>query len=331
MSSINTLGIDVAFPVEGEDNDSQTFRDNFAAIKAGLDTAALEITALEASSMVGYTGSSGLGYTGSVGYSGSASSVAGPQGPQGLSGYSGSVGSEGPQGPAGGPQGPQGSLGYSGSSGVGIGIPGDQGYTGSVVIGYSGSFGLGYSGSVSVGYTGSASATSGDVVGPASSTANRIAVFANTSGKLLSETTASITSAGAATFAPNSGVGVTITSAANTSALVANGAARTPAVSAASGTTINIDCSASNVFYTNIAHNVTTVNFNNPTDGQTINWFVIRPASPTYTVTLPTTLLWPNATAGAISTSASATVDLLVATYLSATSKWYVTLLKNFA
>lgn len=328
MSAINTSGIDVNFPVEGEDNDSQTFRDNFAAIKNGLDTAALEINSLQASSMVGYTGSSGLGYTGSVGYTGSASSVEGPQGPTGPLGYSGSVGAVGPQGPAGGPQGPQGDLGYTGSSGVGVGIPGDQGYTGSSLLGFTGSSGLGYTGSSVLGYTGSGG---GDVVGPASSTANRIAVFADTTGKLLAQTTGAISATGAATLAPNSGIALTLTSAANTSALVSNGAARTPAVSVASGTTINVDCSLSNVFYTNIGHNVTTINFNNATDGQTINWFIIRPASPTYTVTLPASLAWPNATAGTVSTSASATVDLLVATYLSATSKWYVTLLKNFA
>ena len=46
-SSINTSGINTSYPVAGVANDSQGFRDNFAAIKSGLDTAASEITDLQ--------------------------------------------------------------------------------------------------------------------------------------------------------------------------------------------------------------------------------------------------------------------------------------------
>jgi len=42
-SEIVTGTIDAAFPVAGQDNDSQGFRDNFSIIKAGLETAASEI------------------------------------------------------------------------------------------------------------------------------------------------------------------------------------------------------------------------------------------------------------------------------------------------
>lgn len=47
-SSINTTNLDALYPVAGVDNDSQGFRDNFANIKTNLETAATEITDLQA-------------------------------------------------------------------------------------------------------------------------------------------------------------------------------------------------------------------------------------------------------------------------------------------
>jgi len=46
-STINTTNIDENYPVAGQDNDSQGFRDNFLAIKTGLGVAKSEITALQ--------------------------------------------------------------------------------------------------------------------------------------------------------------------------------------------------------------------------------------------------------------------------------------------
>jgi hypothetical protein len=46
-SLINTLEIDTEFPVPGQDNDSQGFRDNFTNIKSNLDTAKTEIETLQ--------------------------------------------------------------------------------------------------------------------------------------------------------------------------------------------------------------------------------------------------------------------------------------------
>lgn len=46
-SAINTNGINVNYPVPGINNSSQGFRDNFAAIKNDLNTAAIEITDLQ--------------------------------------------------------------------------------------------------------------------------------------------------------------------------------------------------------------------------------------------------------------------------------------------
>ena len=47
-SSITTTNIDATFPVAGQDNDSQGFRDNFSQIKTQLSTASTEITSLQA-------------------------------------------------------------------------------------------------------------------------------------------------------------------------------------------------------------------------------------------------------------------------------------------
>jgi hypothetical protein len=47
MTTINTNGINVNYPVPGENNSTQPFRDNFTAIKKNLDTAGTEITDLQ--------------------------------------------------------------------------------------------------------------------------------------------------------------------------------------------------------------------------------------------------------------------------------------------
>lgn len=50
-STININTIDASFPVAGQDNDSQGFRDNFENIKTALKTAATEITSLQDNSI----------------------------------------------------------------------------------------------------------------------------------------------------------------------------------------------------------------------------------------------------------------------------------------
>jgi hypothetical protein len=47
MSTINTNGINVNYPIPGVNNNSQGFRDNFAAIRINLNTAGTEITDLQ--------------------------------------------------------------------------------------------------------------------------------------------------------------------------------------------------------------------------------------------------------------------------------------------
>lgn len=51
-SQINTDNIDALYPVAGQDNDSQGFRDNFNGIKEGLLTAKTEITQLQTNSLL---------------------------------------------------------------------------------------------------------------------------------------------------------------------------------------------------------------------------------------------------------------------------------------
>ena len=51
-SGITTTGIDTAYPVAGQDNDSQGFRDNFTNLKTALDTAKTEISDLEAKAVL---------------------------------------------------------------------------------------------------------------------------------------------------------------------------------------------------------------------------------------------------------------------------------------
>ena len=46
-SAINYSAINTAYPVAGQDNNSQGFRDNFTAISAGLSTAKTEISAIQ--------------------------------------------------------------------------------------------------------------------------------------------------------------------------------------------------------------------------------------------------------------------------------------------
>jgi len=51
-SAINYSPIDTTYPVAGKDNDSQGFRDNFTAIKSGLQTANTEISKLQANTLL---------------------------------------------------------------------------------------------------------------------------------------------------------------------------------------------------------------------------------------------------------------------------------------
>ena len=143
---------------------------------------------------VGATGATGpKGDTGDTGPQG----PEGPQGPQGIQGIQGIQGETGPQGIQGetGPQGPAGADGADGSvwyEGTGTpsgatGVDGDfylDDATGDVYQKASGTWGVVAN---IKGPTGASGSGSGDVVGPASSTAGNFASFLDASGKEIAD------------------------------------------------------------------------------------------------------------------------------------------------
>ena len=110
------------------------------------------------------------------------------------------------------------------------------------------------------------------------------------------------------------------------------GAVYTPEVAVAfSATTMAVDCTLSNQFRTTLTANVTVAPaLSSPGDGQTINWFLTQDATGSRTMTWPTSFKWPGGVAGVLSTTAGA-VDILNATYRSATGFWYASLDKAYA
>lgn len=52
MSAINPNTINITYPIAGQDNDTQGFRDNFSSIKNNFSVALAEISALQANSAV---------------------------------------------------------------------------------------------------------------------------------------------------------------------------------------------------------------------------------------------------------------------------------------
>lgn len=105
----------------------------------------------------------------------------------------------------------------------------------------------------------------------------------------------------------------------------------TPVAVSFSATAMTVDCTESNVFTTTFTANVTVApTISNPQDGQTINWFITQDGTGGRTMTWPTSFKWPLDASTVLSISANA-VDLVTATYRSATGFWYATLLKGFA
>ena len=112
---------------------------------------------------------------------------------------------------------------------------------------------------------------------------------------------------------------------------VTGNAQTTPVAVAFSATTMAVDCTESNVFTTTFTANVTVAPaLNSPQDGQTINWFITQDGTGGRTMTWPTSFKWPLGTNTSLSTTTDA-VDLLTATYRSATGFWYATILKAFS
>lgn len=111
---------------------------------------------------------------------------------------------------------------------------------------------------------------------------------------------------------------------------VAGAAHTNPSSLTFAASSMTVDCSASNVFTVTMTNNMTAAPvLTNPKDGQTINWFFTQDATGSRTALWPTSFKWPGGSTGTLST-ASGAVDLLVATYRSATTFWYAALNKGF-
>jgi hypothetical protein len=91
-----------------------------------------------------------------------------------------------------------------------------------------------------------------------------------------------------------------------------------------------VNCNLSNVFTVTMTANITAAPVvSNAKDGQTINWFFTQDGTGGRTAIWPTSFKWPGGSTGVLSTTSSS-VDLLVATYRSATTFWYAALTKDF-
>jgi hypothetical protein len=136
----------------------------------------------------------------------------------------------------------------------------------------------------------------------------------------------------AATWASGGGLDIKAPSTTTLPGLKVSGAAFTPStVVTFNATTMTVNCALSNIFTTTFTANVTVApTLSNPSDGQTLNWFITQDATGSRTMTWPTSFKWPGGTAGVLSTAANA-VDLVVATYRSGTGFWYATISKAFA
>jgi hypothetical protein len=115
---------------------------------------------------------------------------------------------------------------------------------------------------------------------------------------------------------------------------VTAGAQTTSVAATQAGASITINCALSNVFTTTLSASITSLTFSNLSDGQTINWFITKPAGgggPTVAWASSTPpIRWPGGIAGVLSTGANA-VDLVVLTYRSGPNVWYATLTKTFS
>jgi hypothetical protein len=136
----------------------------------------------------------------------------------------------------------------------------------------------------------------------------------------------------AATWESGGGLDIKAPTTTTLPGLKVSGAAFTPPVVVTfSATAMTVNCALSNIFTTTFTANVTVApSIDNPSNGQTLNWFITQDATGSRTMTWPSSFKWPGGVAPLLSTAANA-VDLLVATYRSGTGFWYATLTKAFS
>lgn len=157
-------------------------------------------------------------------------------------------------------------------------------------------------------------------------TSSTITTIASTSASI---TGLSVTSAAIGKFTAGSS---SVDNLFSSGVITVSGAAHTnPASLTFAASSLAVDCALSNVFTVTMTANMTAAPvLSNAKDGQTINWFFTQDGTGSRTALWPTSFKWQGGSTGTLST-ASGSVDLLVATYRSATTFWYAALSKGFA
>lgn len=143
---------------------------------------------------------------------------------------------------------------------------------------------------------------SGDVVGPASATDNAVAVFNGTTGKIIKNSLAIVSTAG----------------------MVSAPGFVTPPVTLTDAATVATDASLSNYFRVTLGGNRTLGNPTNPTNGQKVVWEIIQDGTGTRTLAYDTQFTFGTDITGAVLTTTLNKRDFLGAIYNSTTTKWYV-------
>lgn len=124
-----------------------------------------------------------------------------------------------------------------------------------------------------------------------------------------------LSSTGAVTIGPASGIAVTLNGITGSQALVANGGASTPVNAIGnSGTAFTMDCSQSNVHTVTMTGNVAagSLTISNIADGQTVNLRCTQDATGGRTLGNPTSVKWPGGVPSPILSTAANAVDIIV-------------------
>lgn len=157
-------------------------------------------------------------------------------------------------------------------------------------------------------------------------TSSTITTIASTSASI---TGLSVTSAAISKFTAGSS---SVDNLFSSGVITVDGAAHTnPSSLTFAASSLAVNCALSNVFTVTMTASMTAAPvLSNAKDGQTINWFFTQDGTGNRTALWPTSFKWQGGSTGVLSTTSSS-VDLLVATYRSATTFWYAALSKGFA
>jgi len=159
-------------------------------------------------------------------------------------------------------------------------------------------------------------AGTGDVVGPASSTDEAVALFNGTTGKVIKNSVVVVGTTGAVTGITSAGINGSLV--AQTKLTVTGQLNIVPSNHSAAGATETIDFAVSNEHTVILDENV-TLTLSNPVDGGRYVLIFIQDSSGGNTVTWPATVRWPAGTAPVITSTANK-ADLVTLYYISSLS-----------